>query len=899
MVTGPAGTGKSTLLHETATGAEDRFGVLHGRGVELESGLAFGLVREIVERPLQALDQATRDTLLSGPASPLLALLEPQAAPAVESWTAIAHGLYWTLARLAHLHPVCILADDLHWADEESARTLAYVARRLAGHRILLMVAVRNQEHDHIDWPTLAQHEHAAVLRPAPLSPDATAGVVARALASPHGSQLTVPAENPAFAAVCHRLTGGNPQLLTELLAECRDRGIVPSDAGVDRLQTLTPAAVSRIVVERIGRLGPDAVALARSVAVLEEASFDVATPLAELDEAAATRAVERLIVAGVLADASPLRFAHPLARSAVVADLSRPARDQAHRKAAQLLAGHDPETAALHLLRAKPGHARWAADALNAAASSTLDRAAPATAVTLLDRALQEHPSIETQVALARALLAVGDPRAIGELDRALQAAPDPRGRAQLAVLAGQAQFVMGSAIPGVQTLRQGLADAESSGDPMLVDELMAAIAMIASDDAPLRERAVRHARSRTGDPRLEAVAAVDGFCRGRSAVEVARQARAGLATLSSSRGAEVLPTFHLAVWALAGCDEVEDADTALEAAFALARDRGSRLTYGIACFLRSWVRWLKGDLPGMLADAQESLDFAAEGWTFVVPNACWVQAEAALLQHDDRGCQAAIDRGLAAVKDTQWELSAMWLLVTRSGLRLRQGDAPAALEDALRAGRLATERLSPSPALHDWRGRAINAALALDQPEQAWELATDGLARAQTFGAPRTLALSHRNVALCRSGEERIQELKTASRFAAASPSPLVRAQVLRDLGVALRRNRQRVEARLPLQQAIDLARRTGATALADEAQSELNATGARRQSTPAWGTEALTPREHELARLAGQGLSNTEIAERLFITRKTVETHLSTIYRKLEISSRTALPAAMQEP
>lgn len=897
VVTGPAGTGKSTLLQQVADRAEARTRMLRARGVELESGLPFGIVREIVESPLLTRQADERDALLSGPASPLRGLLEPDAT-APESWSAIAHGLYWTLARLAHERPLCVLVDDLHWADEVSSRALAYVARRLAGHRILLVVAVRDEAAGGVDWSALARQERATVLRPAPLSPDAACDLVARVLPSADPGR-TDPADRTGFAAACHRLTGGNPQLLVELLAGCRDRGIVPSADGTERLRTLTPAAVSRIVVDRVARLGDDAVALARAVAVLEEAQSEVASGLAELPDRRAGKAIERLVAAEVLANAEPLRFAHPLARAAIVGDLSHPARDRAHRRAAELLADRDPETAAQHLLRIEPCHAGWAARALVVAARTARDRAAPEVAVRLLERALREQSSTPTQIALGEALLAAGDPRATTQLERALQDANDPATRARLALLAGQAQVVAGDIPRSIQTMRRGLDDAERGDDPGLVDEMMATIAVLAVDDPPLRERAIAHARARTGDPRLETAAAVDGFCRGRPIAEVIPQARAGLATLRGAHGGEVLPTFHLAIWALAGCDELVAAEDALESVFALARDRGSRVTYGIACFMRSWVRWRRGDLPGTLADAEESLAFAADGWGFVVPNARWIQAEVALLCGDDDACRIAIDQGLAAAERTQWRFNAHWLLVTRSALRMRHGDAAGALEDALQAGAVATAHLSPSPALHDWRGHAIRAALALERPEHARELAADGLQRAVVFGAPRTLALARRNAALCCDGDERIVGLQEAAETAAASPSPLVRAQILLDLGGALRRNHRRADARLPLQQALDLARRSGATGVVADAQAELDATGARRRTVVAWGIEALTPREHELARLAAQGLTNVEIAERLFITRKTVETHLSTIYRKLEIGSRGELPDALAGP
>jgi DNA-binding CsgD family transcriptional regulator len=194
------------------------------------------------------------------------------------------------------------------------------------------------------------------------------------------------------------------------------------------------------------------------------------------------------------------------------------------------------------------------------------------------------------------------------------------------------------------------------------------------------------------------------------------------------------------------------------------------------------------------------------------------------------------------------------------------------------------------------DWRGRAVRAALAVGDRPRATALAADAVRRAEVVGAPRTLALAYRADALTRDGAERIERLEAAADLAARGPSPLVRAIVLADLGTALRRARRPRDAREPLRQAFDLARGVGATALAEVARAELAASGARRRAERVWGLEALTPREHELARLAAREHSNVEIAERLFITRKTVESHLSAIYRKLDIGSRSELAAAL---
>ena len=121
---------------------------------------------------------------------------------------------------------------------------------------------------------------------------------------------------------------------------------------------------------------------------------------------------------------------------------------------------------------------------------------------------------------------------------------------------------------------------------------------------------------------------------------------------------------------------------------------------------------------------------------------------------------------------------------------------------------------------------------------------------------------------------------------------------ARTLAPLGAALRRQNRRVEARDPLRRALDLAARCHASALAAEAQDELRACGARPRRLVLRGVESLTPTERRVAGLVADGLSNPEVAQTMFVTRATVETHLGAIYRKLDISSRSQLPGALGE-
>jgi DNA-binding NarL/FixJ family response regulator len=125
------------------------------------------------------------------------------------------------------------------------------------------------------------------------------------------------------------------------------------------------------------------------------------------------------------------------------------------------------------------------------------------------------------------------------------------------------------------------------------------------------------------------------------------------------------------------------------------------------------------------------------------------------------------------------------------------------------------------------------------------------------------------------------------------------LEQARALTDLGGLLRRGNRRFEARQPLRQALDVAHHVGAAALAKRAETELRATGAKPRRVQLRGLEALTASERRIAELAAEGLTNREIAQTLFITSRTVEGHLTNVFNKLDIETRTRLPTALGSP
>jgi DNA-binding CsgD family transcriptional regulator len=226
---------------------------------------------------------------------------------------------------------------------------------------------------------------------------------------------------------------------------------------------------------------------------------------------------------------------------------------------------------------------------------------------------------------------------------------------------------------------------------------------------------------------------------------------------------------------------------------------------------------------------------------------------------------------------------------------MHLAAGHHQAAADDLLELGRR-QESVGVRQMIVPWRSNAALALLALGRSEEAGALANEELAIARRWDAPRAVGMATRVVGLIAGGDDLVEHLRQAVEILAASPARLEHARALTDLGSALRRTRHRADARPVLRDAIELATRCGAQALVERAWHELRATGARPRKQVFTGADALTASERRVADMAASGMTNREIAQDLFVTAKTVETHLRQTYMKLDIKSRDQLPAAL---
>jgi len=238
----------------------------------------------------------------------------------------------------------------------------------------------------------------------------------------------------------------------------------------------------------------------------------------------------------------------------------------------------------------------------------------------------------------------------------------------------------------------------------------------------------------------------------------------------------------------------------------------------------------------------------------------------------------------------------TAWGLRFARGRLRVAQGRVAEGLEDFLGLGVDLTRAIVTCPSYLPWRSAAALAELALGERESAERHAEEELELARAFGAPRALGVAKHAAGVVAGGDRGALLLREAIEAFERGDARLDRARALADLGALLRRRNRRTEARELLRESLDAAHRSGAKLLSERADTELRATGARPRRVVLTGLDSLTASEGRIAELARQGLSNREIAQMLFITTRTVEGHLTSVFRKLRVDSRDELPAAL---
>jgi len=909
LVEGHAGIGKSALLGAAVTRARSHgMTVMRARASEHERQFAFGIALQLFEPLLAGADDETRDRLLAGSAALAGPLLERPTSwggdEAEDRSYPVMHGLFWLLTNLAETGPVLIVIDDVHWADRASLRLVLYLLQRLDEIAVSIAVARRLGEAGAPDdlLGQIAAHWSSRRVRPAALSRDGGRQLVLAAL----------PGADAAFSDACWRMTEGNIFLLGELIRAVEAEGWEPDAQNAARIGTLAPEAVLRAVAVRLMRLSDDAAGVARAVAVLgDDAHLRHVAALTRRAPDRVAAAADALAASDILrpADSGALRFAHPLLASAVYADVGTGERAALHRRAAEILRDEDiaPERVAAHLLPSTATGEAWVVEVLGAAAGRALALGAAESAASYLRRALDEPPAPAARAAVLRQLGisegATGLPSAVDHLEEALAVARDEADRTLTLLALGRTLAFAGRHAEALRALDD--AGASTGAEPDVAAQVRAEAGALGALDATRRAVLLAPAgepvASQLADatsPALLATRCMHEAMRGAPRDEVvalARRALAGDSALADQVGGGTV-LFGISM-ALQSAGELAWNDRVVTAAMSHSRAQGSMMAFASASFCRGTSRWAQGRLTEALADAEQALDAERYGWRQFLGGAYGVVVGLLL----DRGELDAAATWAAGhdppASEAAWATLAPWHeALGRLALAERRDSDALAHFDAWRD---VVDGIGSPACFAGWRSASAYALASLGRLDEALGLAAEELELARACAAPRAISVALRALAHAEAHSDLalpIARLEQAVAVVAPSEARLEHCRAQLDLGTMLRRAGRRSDAGRALGEALELARTCGARLAEERALEELEVASARVQRAARRGADALSPSERRVVALAIEGLSNRQIAEALFVTRKAVEWHLGNAYRKLDVRSRRELPTAL---
>lgn len=867
LLTGEPGIGKSALLEAARLRAEG-FAVLSCRGAEAESDLSHAGLLELLTPVRHLVAQVPE-----GQAAALSrALGWSSAEPADASGLAVdrflvAAGTLSLLAAAAADGPVLVLVDDSHWLDRESAFAVTFAARRLNSDAVAFLFNGRPDASSR----TLFQ------------------GIPAREvgqLTDAEAAELLPPEVAPPVVTRLHSVTGGNPLALLEIAGRLN----AAQRAGAAPLPDPLPVGemLHAVYDEVISGL-PDPL---RSSLLL--AALDATVPLS-------TSTIDEATKHGILsADAPTLRFRHPLLRSALLRLASPAELRRAHLEIATAMPAGSPGSIRHHAAAAI-GTDDDIADALATLAAGDRARSGHAAASIELERAarLTSSPSVAADrlVAAAHEAFVAGDLSRTEELIGVVLGKPtDPatRGRAFFAL--GMLEQYAGSVVRAAEHLATACV---TLNDAELVDALSerALVAFTLNDLATFSDCASKIATvGDLEDPgqRLRArfTGGLAGFLQGDYAT-----ADAQLAEVTELALAEELrddPRALLLMALAAGLTGT--VDVALRRGMSRVdevRDRGGVGMLVPLLALTAAAHAITGDHARAFAAAQEADDLGAclgyvGNRALALEQLAWQNAARGF--HEE--ARAALEESRGLLERAETVSAAAHFALTAAFCALCAGDldeVASLLEARIEAdGGLGSsgEPLGVAPML-------IEAYVGLGRADDALALTGRFAETTSPSSPPEVLALLRRSQGLSSTDLDASREHFEESLAAHADDFEKARTELL--FGSRLRRQGQRVAARQHLTTAHAAFSSMGLTLWTEAAASELRATGARTRSSSLDTGTALTAQETRVALLVAEGKSNKEVAAALFLSPKTIERHLSSVFRKQGFRSRGELARA----
>ncbi len=900
ILEGDAGIGKTALTEAALTMAtECGWSTATASTERLETGRPFGVLVDALR-------------CWPGSPDPDRARVAELLAPAVvdgssfqflpETRFLVQESMLTLLSRLCERQPLLLILDDLHWADVATLATVLAANRRLRLERFGLLLttrpAPRGAELDRLIEQLTA--DGAELVELTPLSDDAVKSVVTDRLGRPTGPSLN------AHLATAN----GNPFMVLELLRTLEREGRLVADA--DRVEVEggsvhLPATARQSILRRTVDLPADTLSILQSAAVFG-GSFDLAelAAVAELSDRAARESAAALVAAGLLADDGPrLRFRHALIRQAVYDDIPVAIARSLHRVAARHLAAGsgDPIGAASHFLTAAhPGDPEaidWIHRACRVVATQD-----PGRAVELAEGALAlqpgEHQRAEIQADLVQALLWSGrldeaETRALS----ALVPGVAPRIGRDLRHGLALSLFLQGRTTESAETYEHllTLIDDETERHRTLgeaanarlwagdlteawrhVEELLAtgsndAVVMAMAHSVASRVLALR------GDMR----AAVEA---GDAAVQV---------SLGDNEAVRRVPHLFQAL-AYVHADRPDDAIKAIGESQRRCEDLGA---VGILPVLREGMAvctFFAGRWSDTYTEAQASAEQAAEtGVSLVTVQTAAILGHIDFARGDVEAARRAVSACWAQLADGAADIGLAFVPWLEALVAEQAGDQAGA---AFWLGSLIDELLASGTVgiLPSMVADAVRVTVAAGDDErarrmtEAAEQVADKMGTSISRGAAlRCRAMIDRDLGPAVEAVERLRgPIRPADHVAACELAGTLAAAAGDSTAAASY-----------LVEALEGANALGAALAARRITARLRGLGIRpgsrgRRKRPATGWDSLTPTERQVSELVAEGLSNPDIGTRLFISRRTVETHVSNTLRKLDCTGRAGLAA-----
>ena len=866
LLLGEPGIGKTSLVDDAVARADGML-VLRVHGVESEAAVAFAGLVELLRPLLGKLEE-----LPGRHAAALRVALTLEAGPPPNRLTLGAATL-GMLAAAAEDTATLVAVDDAHWLDAESLAAIVFAARRLQAERVAVVVAARTGE--------------GRDLRGSGLPVIALAGLSAAAT-----GELLTAGGRPADAVEAERiraLTGGNPLALIELPTAEPVPQVGPAPIG-ERLE--------RAFAARAGGLPePTQEALLVLAAGASDDPGTLAAGLAVLNLQPAVLGPAEdagLIHVGL----ATVRFRHPLVRSALYQSASPSTRRDAHRALAAGLAERDPDAAVWHRAASVLGPDEDVARALEEIGDRNGARgASPAAsaAYEMAARLTHDRAKAATRLlpAARQAWLAGDDHRARALIGEAAAASPEPALQAGSLHLQGEIELVTGSPVIAHRMLIEAaaiVADAEPAGATMMLAEATDACLHLGAEAYAETESALQRLSPPADDlAEFRRQAALSQIASYRGDGTFAALARGALAHLDGTgREPTSAADLHLAgrvAWSLGDYERAQALGSA-------AADRARETALGVlpeALRLVAVSTWITGHWNVAYAVGSEAVEVAAElGRSLTRCAALAVLASIAAARGQEDACARHADD--AARLAGELEMAVFVLRADRARALAALG-AGRLDEAAAVLGRIRTAlaqsgnrefSISPLPDLietHVRAGYADEARPLLLEVERSTELVGERaiLERCRGLLAPDDA------FAAC---FERAIDLHEGWD----NPFELGRTRLC--FGERLRRGRRRRQAREQLRLAAATFAELTATPWSARTDGELRATGETVPRRDAGAEEHLTPQELQIAAHAAEGLSNREIGAAVFLSPRTVEFHLTRVYRKLGVHSRAEL-------